>query len=169
MMKYLLIAVMLIGVACTETVVESNEQEESMNSEVSVVEELVYDSVLAAEYGADDYGMKQYVMAFLKRGPNRDLDSTKAMELQMAHLKNIERMAEEGKLIVAGPFVHDGDIRGIYVFDVQTVEEAQALTETDPAIQQGSLEMELIPWYSSAALMGVNEVHKTLSKTNPWD
>ena len=41
--------------------------------------------------------MKKYVMAFLKKGPNRDLDSAHANELQIAHLKNINRMAEEGK------------------------------------------------------------------------
>ena len=57
----------------------------------------------------------------------------------------------------------------IYVFNVETVEEAQALVETDPAIQAGSLVMELRPWYGSAALVGVNDVHKTLSKTDIAD
>ena len=32
-----------------------------------------YDSTKARLYGADDYGMKKYVMAFLKKGPNREL------------------------------------------------------------------------------------------------
>lgn len=122
-----------------------------------------YDSLAAAEYGADEYGMKQYVMAFLKRGPNRDLDSAEAMELQIAHMNNIDRMAEEGKLVLAGPFLDTGDLRGIYIFNVTTVEEAEELTNTDPAIQAGSLIMELKPWYASAALVPVNDIHKTLS------
>ncbi|MFZ1288865.1 MAG: YciI family protein [Melioribacteraceae bacterium] len=126
--------------------------------------EVIYDSLKAKKYGADDYGMKKYVMAFLKRGPNRSLDSAKAAELQMAHLQNIFRLADEGKLVLAGPFFSDGDLRGIYVFDVNTIEDAKKLTETDPAIQQGSLVMELIPWYGSAALMEVNEISKTLTK-----
>ncbi len=131
-----------------------------------VTTEVIYDSILAQKLGADDYGMKQYVMAFLKRGPNRSQDSTEAARLQKAHLENIGRMAEEGKLVLAGPFFGDGDLRGIYIFNVTTVEEAKELTETDPAIQQGRLVMELIPWYGSAGLMQVNEIHKKIAKIN---
>ena len=135
-------------------------------SDTAPENEITFDSTLAQEYGADQYGMKQYVMAFLKRGPNRDLDSAKAVELQIAHLENISRMAEEGDLLLAGPFFDDGDVRGIYIFDVRTVEEAETLTKTDPAIQAGSLEMELRPWYGSAALMAVNEIHGKLKKSS---
>jgi uncharacterized protein YciI len=63
---------------------------------------------------------------------------------------------------VAGPFLDGGDIRGIYIFDVKTVEEAQALTETDPAIKAGRLTMELHPWYGPAALMKVKEISDQL-------
>lgn len=123
-----------------------------------------YDSVKAEKYGADEYGMKKYVMAFLKRGPNKDLDSTKRSELMNAHLTNIFRLADEGKLVLAGPFLNDGELRGIYIFDVENLDEAKKLTETDPAIQQGTLSMELIPWYGTAALIEVNELSKTLVK-----
>jgi len=126
--------------------------------------EVAYDSVLAKELGADDYGMKQYVMAFLKRGPIRNQDSTEASRLQRAHLDNIGRLAEEGKLVLAGPFFGDGDLRGIYIFNVTTIEEAEALTKTDPAIQQGRLIMELHQWYGSAAVMQINELHKKIAK-----
>ena len=50
-----------------------------------------YDPSLAKKLGADDYGMKRYIMAFLKEGPNRSVDSIKSAELQKAHLKNIEK------------------------------------------------------------------------------
>ncbi|MBX2876212.1 MAG: hypothetical protein KTR30_29100 [Saprospiraceae bacterium] len=127
-------------------------------------EETGYDAELAESVGADPYGMRQYVMAFLKAGPNRSQDSTEAAALQRAHLDNIGRLAEEGKLSLAGPFLDGGELRGIYIFNVSTIEEARALTETDPAIQQGRLVMELHPWYGSAALMKVNEIHKRLGK-----
>ena len=125
---------------------------------------LSYNAELAAKLGADEYGMKQYVMAYLKRGPKRDQDSATAEQLQKAHLENINRMAEEGKLVVAGPFMDDGDVRGIYIFNVSTVEEAKVLTETDPAIKAGRLEMELHPWYGSAALMLNPKLHKLFEK-----
>ena len=108
--------------------------------------------------------MSQYVMAFLKRGPNRPADPKIAEELQAAHMANINKMAEEGKLILAGPFMGDGDLRGIYIFDVKTVEEAKALTESDPAIKAGSLVMELHPWYGSAAVKQISEIHDQISK-----
>lgn len=125
-----------------------------------------YDPVLSAGVGADQYGMKRYVLAFLKRGPNRSQDSLTAANLQKAHLQNINRMAEEGKLVLAGPFMDDSDIRGIYVFNVTTVEEARALTETDPAIQAGRLVMELHPWFGSAALPLVTPLHRRMEKKN---
>ncbi len=125
-----------------------------------------FDSIAAQQYGADDYGMKKYVIAFLKKGPNRDLSKEDAARLQDAHMKNIGRLAEEGKLILAGPFFGDGDLRGIYVFDVQSIEEAKALTNTDPAIQEGSLIMELHEWYGSAAVMAIPSIHETLQKIN---
>lgn len=128
-----------------------------------------YDAQLAQKLGADDYGMKQYVMAFLKAGPNRPTDSAARMKLQMAHLKNIGRLADEGKLIIAGPFLDDQPIKGIFIFNVTTVEEAKKLTETDPAIRAGSLVIELHPWYGSAALMQTVETHKKLQKKSFTD
>lgn len=127
----------------------------------------VYDSVLAKKLGADQYGMKKYVLAFLKRGPVKISDSTERAKLQMGHMENIQRMADLGKLVLAGPFLDKQDIRGIYIFNVETIEEAQQLTETDPAIKAGTLVMELHPWYGSAALMQVVSTHSTLSKEKP--
>jgi uncharacterized protein len=103
-------------------------------------------------FNADEYGMKVYVMAFLKKGPVRTQDSVTAAQLQRGHMDNINRMAQSGQLVIAGPFMDNGDIRGIYIFDVRTVEEARTLTETDPAIKAGRLAMELHPWYGPATL-----------------
>lgn len=127
---------------------------------------IAYDSTLAKKLGADEYGMKTYIMALLKEGPNRNQDSTEAARIMAAHLKNIGKMADEGKLIVAGPFLDEGDLKGIYIFDVPTMEEAQKLTESDPAIKSGRLIMELHPWYGSAALIESAKVHKAVQKKN---
>ena len=128
-----------------------------------------YDAQLAQKLGADEYGMKIYIMAFLKAGPNRLTDSAARVQLQMAHLKNITRLVDEGKLIIAGPFMDDQPIRGIFIFNVSTIEEAKKLTETDPAIKAGSLIMELHPWYGSAALMETVAIHKKIQKKSVTD
>ena len=126
-----------------------------------------YDSVKAKKLGADKYGMKRYVMAFLKSGPYVETDKEKATALQKAHMANIGRMANEGKLVLAGPFINGGEYRGIYIFNVETIEEAEALTNTDPAVQAGALIMELKMWYGSAALMEVTEIHNSIAEENP--
>jgi uncharacterized protein len=123
-----------------------------------------YNAALAKKLGADDHGMKRYVLAYLKKGPNRSQDSATAAQLQSAHLANIQRMADAGDLVLAGPFLDDTEVRGIYIFNVDDIEKARKLTETDPAIQAGRLIMDLHPWYGSAALMEVNNLHKKIQK-----
>lgn len=133
---------------------------------VSQTKPAALDTALIRTLKADELGMKKYVMAFLKAGPNRNQDSATAAKLQAAHLANIRRMAEAGKLVIAGPFLDDNEIRGIYVFNVESIDEARALTSTDPAIKAGRLVMELHPWYGSAALQKVTEIHaKIQAKT----
>jgi uncharacterized protein len=138
--------------------------DKSEDSKIETKSTNKYDSQLAERLGADEYGMRQYVMAFLKAGPNRDQEESEAVILQKAHRANISRLADEGKLSVAGPFMDAGEFLGLFIFNVTTIEEARALAESDPAIKAGRLVMELHPWYGSAALMQVNETHKTLSK-----
>lgn len=150
--------------ACSEqdsNTVNSNTEEEFAPADSSDA----FDAKLAAELGADEYGMKRYVIALLKRGPNQNQDSVEVARLQRAHLDNIGKLADARKLVVAGPFMDDTDLRGIYIFDVETVEEARKLTETDPAIKAGRLVMELHEWYGSAALIRTAEIHKTISKS----
>ncbi|MDF1673171.1 MAG: hypothetical protein P1U41_06675, partial [Vicingaceae bacterium] len=81
---------------CSDCEKPSEETTEAVAVETESTEP-VFDSVKAYEYGADEYGMKMYVMAFLKRGPNRDRDSAEAYDLQKAHMDNIGRLADEGK------------------------------------------------------------------------
>jgi len=107
-------------------------------------------------------------MALLKAGPNRDQDQDQdtAMDLQRGHMNHVNKMAEDGKLVLAGPFLDGGEVRGIFVFDVETIEEARELTASDPAIKAGRLQMELHPWYGSPALLKVNEIHSTIASEN---
>ncbi len=112
-----------------------------------------YDSTLALTLGADDYGMKRYVLAILKTGSNTEADRETVQRCFAGHLENIRRMADDGKLIVAGPLgKNDQAYRGIFIFNVATLEEAEELLQTDPAIEAKLLDADLYPWYGSAAL-----------------
>jgi uncharacterized protein len=123
-----------------------------------------YDAELAKKIGADEYGMKQYVFVTLKTGKKKITDAEKIKELQAGHMKNISRLADEGKLVLAGPFIEGGEMRGLYVFNVKTIAEAEELVKTDPAIREGLFEVEFTRWYGSAALMNLNEMHKKVQK-----
>jgi uncharacterized protein YciI len=86
-------------------------------------------------------------LAFLVRGDKWTPEKTlQTEEIQKGHLANINRLAEMKKLVVAGPFGHDGKLRGIFVFRVDSLEEARTLTMTDPAIQAGRLALDLHAW-----------------------
>lgn len=85
--------------------------------------------------------------AFLTRGEKWTPEKTPATEeIQKGHMANINRLADMKKLIAAGPFGDDGRLRGIFVFRVGSVEEAKALTATDPAVQAGRLAMDIHQW-----------------------
>ncbi len=58
-------------------------------------------------------------------------------------------MGESGKLLIAGPFTDNGDLRGLYVFRVSSIEEARALVQSDPAVKVGRLRFEIHPWYAA--------------------
>ena len=125
----------------------------------------VYDSILAKKLGADDYGMKHYVFVLLKSGPAKDITQTKKDSLFGGHMTNIGRLADEGKLALAGPFGENKkEYRGLFIFNVATVEEAEKIAQTDPAIKAGLLVAEFTPWYGSASLLQTPEAHKKLQK-----
>lgn len=113
----------------------------------------IYNKALGDSLGADEYGMKMYVLAILKTGPAKITDKKVTDSLFAGHMANIQRLAKEGKLTVAGPLQsNERSYRGIFIFNVRTVDEARELVKTDPAIKAGIFETELYGWYGSAAL-----------------
>lgn len=122
-----------------------------------------YDAALAGRAGADERGMRRYVLAILKTGPTRVPDGPERDAMFAGHFASIERLADEGKLALAGPFTADpAGWRGLYVFAVPTVDEARRLTEADPVIVKGEMVAEYHEWYGSAATMLVPEWHERL-------
>lgn len=95
-----------------------------------------------------------YQIGLLKRGPKWTAERTPETEqLQANHLAHIGKMAESGKLAVAGPFENGGDLRGVFLFRVSRMEEAKAMSENDPAVRAGRLTVELHPWKTYKGMM----------------
>jgi uncharacterized protein YciI len=125
-----------------------------------------YDSTLAKKLHADDYGMKMYVFVMLKTGTNTSTDKVAKDKAFAGHMKNIQKMADAGKLAVAGPFEKGGNNRGLFILNVATFEEAKSLLEEDTAVKEKYLDPEFTLWYGSASLMETPEIHKKIQKSN---
>ncbi len=124
-----------------------------------------FDEKLAKSLNADDYGMKQYVFCLLKTGTNTTASKEETQKFFEGHMANINRLAKEGKLVVAGPFMkNDKNYRGIYIFNASSIEEAKTFVATDPAVQSNLLESELTLWYGSAALQETLKIHDKIAK-----
>ena len=109
----------------------------------------------AAEEGkpAPTITMKTYFLGLIRKGPAWTPDDTPEVRaLQEGHMANIRRLGAEGKLVLAGPLLDGGDLRGLFLFEVATLEEAKALCETDPAVKAGRLVVEVHPWLGPEGL-----------------
>ena|SRR5687767_4602909 len=127
-----------------------------------------FDAELAKKVGADKNGMRSYVLAILKTGPkDAEVKGDARKEIFKGHFANMNRLAGEGKLAVAGPFNDpEKKYRGLFILAVSTIDEAKALAETDPVVKSGVMVVEYIPWFGSASLMLTNEFHEKVAKEN---
>ncbi|MCG2584320.1 YciI family protein [Massilia sp. TS11] len=123
-----------------------------------------YDEVLARQTGADERGMRGYVFVVLKTGPNKVPAGPERDEMFKGHFANINRLAKEGKLVLAGPYDGVDGWRGMFIFAVNSIDEAKALVSTDPVVIKGEMLPEFHKYYGSAALMLVNGLHEKLQK-----
>ena len=126
-----------------------------------------YDARLAQALGADEYGMRSYVLVLLRssghpvpKGPKRDA-------MFKGHMANMQDLAKAGKLVMAGPLDGKNGLRGLFVFALKDIGATRALVNTDPVIVQGEMVAEYHTFYSSAALMKVNALHQRIMQKSP--
>jgi uncharacterized protein YciI len=101
------------------------------------------------EKTGDTILMQQYFIAFLKRGANRSQSKEEADSLQTLHLAHLGEMYEKGYADISGPFGDDGDIRGITIYNVSTIQMADSLANMDPMVKAGRLQIEIHPWWAA--------------------
>lgn len=93
--------------------------------------------------------MQQYFIAFLKKGPNRSQTEEETNKLQSAHLAHLSKMYDLSYADISGPFGDDGDIRGITIYNVPTIQIADSLANADPMVKAGRLVIEVHPWWAA--------------------
>ena len=126
-----------------------------------------YNSELAKELDADAYGMKMYTLVLLHSGKNTDTTETRSLAFA-SYMKNINRLVENEKLVVAGPVgENDSDLRGIFILSTTNLDEAKSLLKNDVAIQQNYLSAQYFPYYGSATLPNYLKAHDLIWKEKP--
>ena len=124
------------------------------------------DALRMASQDVDEMGMKPYVFALLQTGDTTARPDSVLSSLFAGHMANIERLAEEEKLVVAGPFYDvpraPESWRGVFVLNTADTAEARAWVDQDPAVQAGVFDVVFAPWYSSGALQAVQGLHQDL-------
>jgi uncharacterized protein YciI len=118
-----------------------------------------YDGALAKSLGADERGMRAYVLVILKTGPNKVPEGPARNKMFEGHFANMQRLADEKKLVLAGPLDGTDGRRGIFVFATPDIAQARTYVATDPVIVNGEMAAEYHKFYGSAGLMMINEIH----------
>jgi len=114
---------------------------------------LTHSSLLGQENEGMPPEMARYFVGLIYKDINWSPEATpEVMEIQKAHLENIEKLVDNGKMVLAGPFGDDGDLRGLFFYKAESIEEAEELVSTDPAVKAGRLRVELHPWWGPKAL-----------------
>lgn len=121
-----------------------------------------YDAELAKSLGGDEMGMRGYVLVILKTGANKMPEGPARTKMFQGHFANIQRLAAEKKLVLAGPLDGADGRRGIFVFATSDIEQAKGYVATDPVIVNGEMTADFHKFYGSAALMMVNEIHNKI-------
>ena len=123
-----------------------------------------FEPELAQTVGADEQGMRGYVLVVLKTEPSPLPAGRERDDMFKGHFANINRLATEGKLVLAGPFDGVNGWRGLFIIAVTDIEAAKQLVATDPVISSGEMVADHHKYYGSAALMLVNDGHSKVAK-----
>jgi len=109
----------------------------------------------ACRFGSSAPEARGYTLVYLKTGTKTGLSKEESQTIFAGHFANMQRLAGERKLLLAGPFgknKHDEALRGLFILDTEDPVEARAWAETDPGFQAQVFVLEYHPLRTQAAL-----------------
>jgi len=85
-----------------------------------------------------------YTFVFLNsKKDKQELPQEEVKKIMEGHLTNIQRLAKEKKLLVAGPFDGGG---GIFIFNSTSVDSVATWLSADPGVQAKRWNIEILPY-----------------------
>lgn len=106
--------------------------------------------------GGDTDSGRDCVFLQLKTGPrSAEIGKEEAQKVFAGHFANMERLAAERKLLVAGPYgkpARDPELRGVFILSPAGIAEAEALAATDPGVIAGVFRTECVRMRTHAPL-----------------
>jgi uncharacterized protein YciI len=93
--------------------------------------------------------LEPYTFVLLRRGPRAfEFGEEELEELQAGHLAFLDRMREEGHLLLAGPFVDQDDEtkRGLCIYRTGMEETRRLIADGDPSVRAGRMAVEVMTW-----------------------
>lgn len=88
-----------------------------------------------------------HTLVLLWRGDHRDQPEDEAERIQAAHLGHLVALQLAGHLVVNGPLLGDGDLRGVSIYRTDDTGRVRAWVDEDPAVRSGRLRAEVHPWF----------------------
>ncbi len=103
-----------------------------------------------------------YIFVFLHKKNNAAEIAKDSLErLMKGHMANIERLANEKKLLAAGPFDGGG---GIFILNTTSKDEAEKWLSTDPGVQANRWDIEILPYSPQiGSVCTVNEPYEMVT------
>lgn len=129
----------------------------------------VFDDALAAQLGADERGMRSFVLAVLVTGPQDALITGPGERagLFRGHFENMARLEAEGKLLLAGPLGGEEGRRGLFILNTSDPDEAAGWVASDPAVAAGLFTVDYSRYYGPAGLLMVNDIQRKIRRQAP--
>jgi uncharacterized protein YciI len=93
--------------------------------------------------------LQEYYVALLHKGPHFDAvraDPGRREQVHQGHLAFINRHVATGRLMAFGPLIESGELRGMYIFTADSLEQAQAWADSEPSTQAGMTVMRVYRW-----------------------
>jgi uncharacterized protein len=90
---------------------------------------------------------RRYTLMFYKSGPTQLLPEEEADRIQMGHLRFLFGQKQKGLVLLAGPLMGAGDLRGLSILNTEDLQAAKETFEADPAVRAGVLTTEFHSWF----------------------